>query len=100
MTCKEFFGLAHNYDDSVIEEARRLLEDYLEQQNYTDIAVYIAEAHGGYVFLCARYKDGKKSIDTEFHVTVVDGKCEKLYSGFALSTWRRNDYGNQTTCVR
>lgn len=47
MTAKEFFGLAHNYDDSVIEEARKLLEDSLKQQNYTDIAVYIAEAHGG-----------------------------------------------------
>jgi len=85
MTSKEFHALAHDYDDSVVQEAKKTLEDTLRQR-YAGVKVYTAEAHGGYVFLCAEYRpseDHATTFDEEYWMEVVDGKCVCLHDGWA-----------------
>lgn len=81
MTDREFFALKHNYAESVVQEAKETLNNML-QKKYLEVNVYVAEAHGGYVFLCATYRKPEKpkeTIDESYWMGVMDGKCVGIF---------------------
>ena len=81
MTEREFFALKHNYPEFVAQEAKKMLSDML-QKKYLGVNVYVAEAHGGYIFLCATYRKPEKpneTIDESYWMGVMDGKCVGIF---------------------